>query len=905
MTLDNPQSGDDDGCCDAIGDKIVLGRKDNGNASQFNTVNCDLATDPLPCDDKKPSVSFRSHHSSNNLEDALLDEPLGDGIPEPVDEDEIDVGEAYVKPRRLSRQEKRRIGRTTHGCDDIDSSLNDTSRGHQPLHVENDIADLGTFLSLMQPQDVARAHEFGPTLDEYSVKGVPVDCGGNWTRETIDAAIARGPHQSALTPEALELFQDDVVDYQVKAGFCRIVNWDDIKHDLPPQLKISPVAAVPQVGRRPRIILDLSFGVRIGDEVIQQAVNTTTASTSHPAALDFLGSAMPRILDFLAHAPSDYPVYLSKYDISDGFWRMVVAAGSEWNFAYVLPQEEGKPIKLVVPSALQMGWKESPGYFCSASETARDVAEEFAGFTGRMHDLPMHKFEKLIKMPFANNENNDANKVTSLTERVVPWTAIEVFVDDFIAMTQDVPRIPHLTRSILQGIEQVFPEPSVTGHVNGKDPVSEKKVRKGDADWLCVKEILGWLIDGNNRTIVLPESKAKAYLKEVTMLMRKKKIPLTRFRKIVGKLRFAALCLPAGRALMTPLNMATRGNPKFIGSGKKSEVHESLGDWKKLIESLASRPTSVHELRAKVIDYYGYCDACNTGVGGVWLPLHSPLDAFVWRFKWPPDIVRKLAEYDELSISEAEGAGVLLQQMVLESEVDDLRHKKALPFCDNTPAVSWVTRMASRQNRIGGRLAKGMAMRARNREMCLPEVFSIQGKKNDMADCASRSFNVDSGYLFIDEQLLTHFNTHYPLPQNHSWRIVTPRREDISKVLSTLRGERLTMAQWTSHAGKSTGGTGVVSQNGGTSQPSSMDAPCNAKQPSLPRLLTGSAKETLDEATESLRNRWTEQSVPLGRPSSWHVGRTQLRSMVDASESFNSAASCPPIDEKTQHRNHS
>ena len=132
-----------------------------------------------------------------------------------------------------------------------------------------------------------------------------------------------------------------------------------------------------------------------------------------------------------------------------------MAAGSEWNFAYVLPQEEGKPIKLVVPSALQMGWKESPGYFCSASETARDVAEEFAGFTGRMHDLPMHKFEKLIKMPFANNENNDANKVTSLTERVVPWTAIEVFVDDFIAMTQDVPRIPHLTRSILQGIEQL------------------------------------------------------------------------------------------------------------------------------------------------------------------------------------------------------------------------------------------------------------------------------------------------------------------------------------------------------------------------------------------------------------------------------------------------------------------
>ena len=79
---------------------------------------------------------------------------------------------------------------------------------------------------------------------------------------------------------------------------------------------------------------------------------------------------MPRILQFMAHAPKAHPIYFSKYDISDGFWRMVVAKGSEWNFAYVLPQKKGEPTRLVVPSALQMGWKESPGFFCSASETA-------------------------------------------------------------------------------------------------------------------------------------------------------------------------------------------------------------------------------------------------------------------------------------------------------------------------------------------------------------------------------------------------------------------------------------------------------------------------------------------------------------------------------------------------------
>ena len=75
----------------------------------------------------------------------------------------------------------------------------------------------------------------------------------------------------------------------------------------------------------------------------------------------------------------------------------------------------------------------------------------------------------------------------------------------------------------------------------------------------------------------LPPDKAEAYATGVKGLTRKK-IPVACFHKIVGRLRFAALCLPAGRALMTPLNMAMRGRPRKIGCGKKSEVHESLGD---------------------------------------------------------------------------------------------------------------------------------------------------------------------------------------------------------------------------------------------------------------------------------------------------------------------------------------
>jgi hypothetical protein len=38
----------------------------------------------------------------------------------------------------------------------------------------------------------------------------------------------------------------------------------------------------------------------------------------------------------------------------------------------------GKPgdtVQLVIPDALQMGWSESPPFFCAATKTARDVIQ--------------------------------------------------------------------------------------------------------------------------------------------------------------------------------------------------------------------------------------------------------------------------------------------------------------------------------------------------------------------------------------------------------------------------------------------------------------------------------------------------------------------------------------------------
>jgi hypothetical protein len=54
-----------------------------------------------------------------------------------------------------------------------------------------------------------------------------------------------------------------------------------------------------------------------------------------------------------------------------------------------------------------------------------------------------------------------------------------------------------------------------------KDPISEKKLHKGDGRWDTTKEILGYMLN------------------EVRAILKKKRVALKRFRSIVGRPRTA------------------------------------------------------------------------------------------------------------------------------------------------------------------------------------------------------------------------------------------------------------------------------------------------------------------------------------------------------------------------------
>jgi len=50
---------------------------------------------------------------------------------------------------------------------------------------------------------------------------------------------------------------------------------------------------------------------------------------------------MNSILHFMFDTDCDWEIDWHKIDLSDGFWRMIVEEGKEWNFVYQLPMHEG------------------------------------------------------------------------------------------------------------------------------------------------------------------------------------------------------------------------------------------------------------------------------------------------------------------------------------------------------------------------------------------------------------------------------------------------------------------------------------------------------------------------------------------------------------------------------------
>ena len=180
-----------------------------------------------------------------------------------------------------------------------------------------------------------------------------------WTPARKHNALRRGPHKLAM--EELELLQEEFASMLNKS------QWTLLPADLVVGLQhlwLSPLGVIPQRNRRPRSIVDYTFS----------DVNANTVLLTPHDALQF-GQALHRLLSKILQVdPRFGPVYISKVDIANGFYRIWLLPRDIPKLGILFPTASGQPTLIAFPLTLPMGWVESAPFSCAATETVADLA---------------------------------------------------------------------------------------------------------------------------------------------------------------------------------------------------------------------------------------------------------------------------------------------------------------------------------------------------------------------------------------------------------------------------------------------------------------------------------------------------------------------------------------------------
>jgi hypothetical protein len=118
----------------------------------------------------------------------------------------------------------------------------------------------------MLPTGPALEHPAAPLLLQYATSGCPANVTDPFPLEALEAAIKRGAHPSARAPKAAAALLKETQE-KVGQGYARLIPWEELKQNLPKNIRISPIAAIPHKSRDFRMILDLSYMFTIEGEL--------------------------------------------------------------------------------------------------------------------------------------------------------------------------------------------------------------------------------------------------------------------------------------------------------------------------------------------------------------------------------------------------------------------------------------------------------------------------------------------------------------------------------------------------------------------------------------------------------------------------------------------------------------
>jgi hypothetical protein len=145
-----------------------------------------------------------------------------------------------------------------------------------------------------------------------------------------------------------------------------------------------------------------------------------------------------------------------------------------------------------------------------------------------------------------------------LAQYTRPLQTIDIFVDDFIGAAQGSrERLARIRQVLMQAIDNEFRPLDPNDPVHRTEPISVKKLLKGDASWATCKKVLGWIIDSVNMTLTLPERRLKRLGKIMAEISpERKRLALDKWHKLIGELRSMSIAIPGARGLFSHLQAA-------------------------------------------------------------------------------------------------------------------------------------------------------------------------------------------------------------------------------------------------------------------------------------------------------------------------------------------------------------
>ena len=255
-----------------------------------------------------------------------------------------------------------------------------------------------------------------------------------------------------------------------------------------------------------------------------------------------------------------------------------------------------------------MGWTESPPYFCTTTETIVDLANLYSHSTW---DPPSHPLEVpsataalwdghlTITVPPPDLQANRQPKTMVMPHppnRLQRWVPAlcyaDVYIDDEILVAQgSAPALNKFCHQVLHINDWVFyPNERQDDPLIQREPISTKKLDKGDMCWSTQKVILGWLIDTLEGTIKLPPHRQDCLNVLLQVALTHKQITMKEWWKILGELQSMVLGIPSGWGLLSQLQLVLqRANNHCIHIHK--EARHQLLELQLLARDLANQPT--------------------------------------------------------------------------------------------------------------------------------------------------------------------------------------------------------------------------------------------------------------------------------------------------------------------------